>query len=452
MQLPWHKDEFTRGPSASQTLAAGFALLILGGALLLSLPVSNRDGRALPFINALFTSTSATCVTGLVVYDTFLQFTSFGQAVILLLIQIGGLGFMTFAMVIPMMMGRRIGLRERAYLMEAINPLQIGGVVRLAKHILAGTLIFELAGAGLLAIRFIPLFGVSRGLWFSVFHSVSAFCNAGFDLLGAYGPFVSLMPFYNDWLVCGTVMALIVIGGIGFVVWDDIGRNRLHFRRYALHTKIVLVMTAALIVLGAILIMILEWNGTMRGMSPGDRLLCSLFQAVSPRTAGFNTVDIGAMGEGSRLLTTLLMIVGAAPGSTGGGIKVSTFAVLTLAIFSQARLRTDVNVFHKRVDENVVKRAFCSTAIYILLALAGCFLITAVQGLDLEHTLFECFSAIGTVGLSTGITRALTPISRLTIILLMYIGRVGSLTVFMAVTEKHAHSQLRNPVEKVIIG
>ncbi len=438
--------------TSAQTLAVGFALLILMGGLLLSLPISNKNGEFISFLDALFTAGSATCVTGLVVFDTYTQFSMFGQLIILLLIQIGGLGFMSFAMLIPMMMGKKIGLKERAFQMEAINPLQLGGVVRLTKHILVGTLVFETIGAVLLAFRFIPDFGLKTGLWYAVFHSVSAFCNAGFDLLGVRAPYSSVSTYYNDPLVCLTIAFLIIIGGIGFVVWEDVSKHRLHVKKYALHTKIVLVMTASLIVVGTILFYIMEYNVTMKDMSFSERLLCSFFQSVSPRTAGFNSVDTATMAESSRLLTILLMIVGAAPGSTGGGIKVSTFAVIVLAISAQIRERTDVNAFRKRIDTDLVKRAFCSASIYLLMALLGCVIITGLQGLKLEDVLYECFSAIGTVGLSVGITRDLEPFSRFIIIALMYTGRVGSLTVFMAVAEKKTVKHLRNPVEKVIIG
>ena len=437
--------------SPAKIIALGFVLIILLGATLLSLPISNKDGRFLGFIDALFTATSATCVTGLVIADTYRQFTFLGQLVILCLIQVGGLGFMTFAILIPLFLGRRIGLMERRYLMEALGPLHIGGVVRLTKRILYGTLFFECLGAFLLALRFVPRFGWSEGLWFSVFHSISAFCNAGFDLMGIISPYSSLVHYYNDPLICMTIMSLIVIGGIGFVVWEDLAINKFNFSKYSLHSKVVLTTTSILIVVGTLLFLQLEWSSTMKDMPFGTKVLCSLFQSVTTRTAGFNTVDTAALSEGGNLLTNLLMIIGAAPGSTGGGIKVSTMAVIVITILAQARSREDVDVYKRRLEQDVIRRAFVSTALYISMALLVCLGISIFQDLAMKDIMFEALSAIGTVGLSTGITRELTIFSRLLIIILMYAGRVGSLTVFVAVAANKVN-KLRFPTDKIIVG
>ena len=438
--------------SARQILAAGFALIILSGALLLMLPLASRNGASIPFLNALFTATSATCVTGLVVYDTWTQFSLFGQAIILLLIQIGGLGFMTFAILFAMALGKRIGLTERGYLMEAVSASQLGGIVRLAKHILLGTLFFESLGAILLFSRFWPRFGLADGIWFSIFHSVSAFCNAGFDLMGSIQPFTSLIPFVNDPLVNLTIISLIIIGGIGFVIWDDLLKNRWHFTRYLLHTKVTLVSTGIVLFVSAALFYFLERDAAFAGLSSGGKLLAALFQAVTPRTAGFNTVDLTALSQGGSLLTMLLMAIGAAPGSTGGGIKITTFVVILLAVWANLQRREDVEIFHRRLEANLVKRAFLSTAFYFILLSSASLLILATQNLTLKDTLFETFSAIGTVGLSTGITRTLLPFSKLIILLLMYAGRVGSLTIFLAATEHRNVNPLRNPEDKIIVG
>ncbi len=438
--------------SAAQTLALGFALIILTGAVLLMLPMASRSGRAISFLDALFTAASATCVTGLVVFDTYTQFTVFGQVVILSLIQIGGLGFMTFAIFFSMVLRKRIGLRERAFLMEAVSADRLAGVVRLARRVLIGTVIAESIGAVLLAFRFCPALGLGRGIWYSVFHSVSAFCNAGFDLLGYQAPYQSLVEFGGDPLVLLTIAGLIIVGGIGFVVWDDMVEHRLAFRQYSLHAKVVLFCTALLLTGSTILFYIVETDASFAGMRGGERLLAAFFQAVTPRTAGFNAVDLTQLSEGGSLLTMLLMLVGASPGSTGGGKKITTFAVMMMAVSAHLRRRNDVDLFSRRIDPEVVRKAFCNALFYLSLMLAVAFAILTLQNeLPMKDVFFECISAIGTVGLSTGITRDLVPVSRLLVALLMYAGRVGSVTVFIAVSRKKT-GKLRYPVERIIIG
>lgn len=439
--------------SASQMLAFGFAAIILIGAALLTLPVASKSGQTIPFFDALFTAVSATCVTGLVVYDTWLQFSVFGQAVILSMIQIGGLGFMTFGVLFSMALGKKIGLRERAYLMESVNSMQLGGIVRLVRRILIGTCIMELFGALLLATRFIPAFGAGTGIWYSIFHAVSAFCNAGFDLMGCFGPYSSLTPFAGDVVVNFTIMMLIIVGGIGFVVWDDLARYKWHVKKYRLHTKLVLSFTAALLILPTVLFLVTEWDRAYAGMGFGESLLAALFQSVTTRTAGFNTTDLTRYSEGGTLLSIFLMAIGGGAGSTAGGLKVSTFAVLLLAAFANARGAEDVNLFGRRLETGVIRRAFCNAAVYLLLALLGAFIIGVAQdNIPLKNILFEVFSALGTVGLSTGSTGALYPVSRVVVMLLMYFGRVGSLTVFMAVADAKNTKQARYPQEKIIIG
>lgn len=436
-----------------QIIALGFAGIILLGALLLSLPVASRAGRAIPFIDALFTSTSATCVTGLVVYDTYTQFNLFGQLVILCLIQVGGLGFMTVATLFLMMTRRKIGLAERGMLIESVSAFQIGGIVRLVKRVMICAALFEGVGAVLLAIRFCPQMGVPTGIYNAVFHSVSAFCNAGFDLMGRFAPYTSLIPYQNDILVNLTMMSLIVIGGLGFVVWDDIWEHKLRFARYRLHTKIVLLTTMVLIVGGAVLFYVMEKDNTLAGLSPTGQVMASLFQSITPRTAGFNTVDTGALTEGGIALTILLMMIGASPGSTGGGIKTTTVMAILLATISYIRNSDDMNIFHRRLDTGALKRAYGSATIYIVLAVTGVFLLITTQGLHVKDTAFEAISAISTVGLSTGITRELSAVSRMIIIILMYCGRVGSLTLAMAIMARiKKKKNLQNPEEKIIIG
>ena len=436
-----------------QIIAIGFAGIILSGALFLSLPAASRDGNPLPFTDALFTSTSATCVTGLVVYDTYTKFSLFGQIIILCLIQIGGLGFMTVATLFLMMTGRKIGLAERGLLTDSVNAFHIGGIVRLIRRVILCTAIFEGAGAILLALRFCPQMGMVTGIYYAVFHSISAFCNAGFDLMGRFAPYTSLVPYQSDVLVNLTIMTLIVIGGLGFVVWDDIMEHKLDFNHYKLHTKIVIISTAFLIAAGAILFYFMEKSNTLAMMTPVDKLLASLFQSVTPRTAGFNTVDIGALSESGTVLSMLLMLVGASPGSTGGGIKTTTIMVILLATVSYIRNQDDINIFQRRLEGNILKRAYCIATLYIIMSVLGVFLLITIQNLPVKDAAFETLSAIGTVGLSTGITRELNTLSRIIIILLMYSGRIGSLTLAMAIVA-HMNKKItfRNPEEKIIIG
>jgi trk system potassium uptake protein TrkH len=438
--------------NATQKLAFGFAAIILLGALLLTLPFASKDAKSIPFINALFTATSATCVTGLVVYDTFEQFTLFGQAVILLLIQIGGLGFVAMVMMFALFLGRRIGLRERMLAAESLSSTQIGGVVKLVKRVLTSAFIFESAGTLLLAIRFIPEFGIGRGIWFSVFHSVSAFCNAGFDLMGTKAPYSSLVSYVGDPLVILTIGGLIVCGGIGFVVWGDVADHGWHIRRYKLHSKVVLTATAALLLAGTALFLILENRTVLSGMPVGEKILAALFQSITPRTAGYNSIDIAALSEAGKALTILLMLIGASPGSTGGGMKTSTFSIILFSLLASIRNREDTNAFHYRLDGELIQHAHRSAALYMVMFLAGTFIICANGHFSLTDSLFETASAIGTVGLTTGITRSLDGIGKMVLILLMYAGRVGSLTVFLAVAKRNGATKLRNATGNIIVG
>lgn len=431
-----------------QAMAVSFAGLIFVGALLLMLPAASRNGQSLPFLTALFTATSATCVTGLVLVDTATQFSLFGQAVLMLLIQLGGLSFMTVSILVPIMLGQRIGLRRRAVLMDTVGALQLGGVVRLARRALLVTATCEGVGAALLALWFCPRYGLGKGLWMSLFHAVSAFCNAGFDLLGTGN---SLTTVAGEVLPNVVLMALVVAGGLGFLVWDDLVSHRLRVRRWHLHSKIVLTGTAVLLVGGTLAFYLLVGEGAFGGLPRGQALLMSAFQAVTPRTAGFNTVDLMELSEGSTLLTMVLMFIGAGSGSTGGGIKVNTFAVLLLAALARARRREDANIFHRRLDGETVWKAYTSTCLYSLAALVGCGVL-CLEGVGLEDALFEAISAIGTVGLSRGVTPLLPRASQLAVIALMFAGRVGSMSVAMAITSSRPVPKIRNVSEKILIG
>ncbi|MFR1827898.1 MAG: TrkH family potassium uptake protein [Clostridium butyricum] len=436
----------------SQISAISFMSIILIGALLLTLPISSRSGEATPFIDALFTSASATCVTGLVVYDTYTHFSLFGQIVILSLIQIGGLGFMIIATLFSLMLKRKIGLKERGMLQESVSTVHIGGIVRLTKHILFGTVIFEAIGAIILALRFYPDMGLKQGLYNGVFHSISAFCNAGFDLMGRFEPSSSLTLYSGDIVVNLVIMSLIVVGGVGFLVWEDIFTNKLKFCKYRLHTKIVLVVTATLIIVPAIIFYSIERTNSFAGMGTTESWLASFFQSITPRTAGFNTVNIAELSEGSILLTIILMVIGGSPGSTAGGVKTTSFAVIILSLIASIRHTEDINVFNRRLERDVIKKAYDVITIYFMCCALAVFLICALQPFGLKEVFFEVVSALSTVGMSTGITPDLNSLSKFIITLLMFFGRVGSLSVALVFSEKKEYIPIRKPVEKISIG
>ncbi|MCQ2015478.1 TrkH family potassium uptake protein [Clostridium butyricum] len=436
----------------SQISAISFMSIILIGALLLTLPISSRSGEATPFIDALFTSASATCVTGLVVYDTYTHFSLFGQIVILSLIQIGGLGFMIIATLFSLMLKRKIGLKERGMLQESVSTVHIGGIVRLTKHILFGTVIFEAIGAVILALRFYPDMGLKQGLYNGVFHSISAFCNAGFDLMGRFEPSSSLTLYSGDIVVNLVIMSLIVVGGVGFLVWEDIFTNKLKFCKYRLHTKIVLVVTATLIIVPAIIFYSIERTNSFAGMGTTESWLASFFQSITPRTAGFNTVNIAELSEGSILLTIILMVIGGSPGSTAGGVKTTSFAVIILSLIASIRHTEDINVFNRRLERDVIKKAYDVITIYFMCCALAVLLICALQPFGLKEVFFEVVSALSTVGMSTGITPDLNSLSKFIITLLMFFGRVGSLSVALVFSEKKEYIPIRKPVEKISIG
>lgn len=436
-----------------QMIALGYFMVITIGTLLLSLPVASRNNTSAGFINSFFTATSATCVTGLVVFDTYTQWSIFGQLVILLLIQVGGLGFMTIITLFSFLLKRKIGLKERGLLRESVNVMYIGGIVRLVKKILIGTLLFEGLGAILLSMRFIPRMGLIEGVYNGIFHSVSAFCNAGFDLMGKYGKYSSLISFSDDTVVSLTIIMLIIVGGIGFFVWDDISRHKYHFKKYKLHTKIVLSTTAILIVSGAICFYIFESSNLLSEMGIGEKVIASVFGAVTPRTAGFNTVDTAALTPASKLLTMILMFIGGSPGSTAGGIKTTTLAVILISLWSSLRYKRNDNIFGRRLEDTAIKMATAVVTVNLIITFAATFLISATNAaLSLSDVSFEVLSAIGTVGLSTGITGELNNFAQIVIALLMYCGRVGSLSFALIFTEHRIPSSVQNPREKINIG
>lgn len=438
--------------STTQTIAAGFLVIILIGTLLLMLPVSSKSGEWTNILTALFTATSATCVTGLVVVDTYVYWSFFGKCVILALIQIGGLGFMTIGVFLAIFMKKNIGLRERGLLQESMNTLQIGGVVKLVKKITIATFAIEGIGAVLLAIRFIPQMGWLEGIGNGIFHSISAFCNAGFDLMGRNEEYSSLVAYSGDLLVNLTIMLLIVIGGLGFVVWDDLQKKKFRVREYMLHTKIVLVFTLVLLFGGALLIFLFERENLMADMGCKETILTSLFASVTARTAGFNTIDVAGMSVSSKLVTIALMFIGGSPGSTAGGVKTTTFAVMLIFVWANLRNSHGSNIFKRRLEEEEIRKASIVVTINLLLAVSAAIAICALQPFSLEDVMLEVFSAIGTVGMSTGITRELNVVSRIIVILLMYCGRIGSMTFALSFTERKKVAPIQLPAEKIIIG
>ncbi len=436
----------------TQWIAVGFFIIILLGTLLLMLPVSSRESGGTDFLSAFFTATSATCVTGLAVVDTYQHWTLFGQLVILLMIQVGGLGFVTIGITILLMMGKRIGLADRGLLRDSVNTLELGGVVRLAKLIVRGTLLIEGAGAVMLSHRFIPEFGFSEGIYYGVFHSVSAFCNAGFDLMGRFEAYSSLVRYADDWLVNLTCVSLILIGGLGFVVWRDLYQHRLQVRKYTLHTKMVLTALVFLIAVPTALFWLLERDGVLAGLTGSGQFLGALFAAVTPRTAGFNTTDVAGMGDAGKLLTLVLMLIGGNPGSTAGGVKTTTVMVLLFYIVSMIQHRDGVNVYGRRLEDGMIEKAAIVFTLTMTMAVTASFLICAIDHLPLTDVLLETFSAVDTVGMTTGITRQTGPCSRIILILLMYCGRIGSLSFALAFTDKKQKSSLRQPMERINIG
>ncbi len=431
-----------------QLIIMGFAGVILLGALLLMLPLSSRSGQVTPLGDALFTATSAVCVTGLVVQDTASYWSGFGQAIILLMIQIGGLGVITVAASFALLSGRRISLMQRSAVQEAIAAPQMGGIVRLTGFILRMTLAIEVIGALVMLPVFCHDFG-ARGVWMAMFHSISAFCNAGFDLMGtAEAPYVSLMGYASHPVINLTIMLLIGIGGIGFLTWDDVRANGLHLRRYRMQSKVILVMTALLIFFPALYF----FFGEFSALPLGSRITAALFQAVTPRTAGFNTVDLTQMTGAGQALIILLMLIGGSPGSTAGGMKTTTAAVLianAIAVFGR---REAPHFFGRRLEDGAIRSAATILMMYLCLFLAGGWIISLTEGLPMGLCLFEAASAIGTVGLSLGLTPGLGMVSRLVLILLMFFGRVGGLTMIYAALSSTKKRPSKLPQDKITVG
>lgn len=439
--------------STTKIITVGYVMVIAIGTFLLMLPISARNHQSASFMDAWFTATSATCVTGLVTHDTYTYWSSFGQGVLLVLVQIGGIGFMTIAISALTLTRKKIGLSQRLLMQEAVGAPQVAGVVRMSRLIFGGTMIFEGLGALLLSFYYIPRLGFGKGLYFSIFHSISAFCNAGIDLMGYYQPSSSLTTAADSYLVGITVAGLILIGGIGFLVWEDMLRWKWHVSRYRLHSKVVLAAAGVLVVVGTALMFVFEQGKpSMEGKNLGEQLLCSFFQAVTPRTAGFNTVDLNQLTSSSQMLMVCLMFIGGSPGSTAGGIKTTTLTILLLTIWTEFRKRKDVEVFKRRVEGEVIRHAACILMFYGSLAFLSSMLICAVEGMGAKEVIFEVVSALCTVGLSLGITAEVGIVSHVILILLMFIGRVGGITILIAFSSRLSMIPSKLPAEKIAVG
>ena len=440
----------------TKLIVLSFFLVILMGTLLLLLPSASRDGTGASFIEALFTATSAVCVTGLVVVDTYQHWTVFGQVVILSLIQVGALGLITLATFFSTLLSKKMRLRSMILAQESINYFSFEGIMNLIKSVVLVTLCIEVTGALILSTRFVPQYGL-KGFYLGLFHSISAFCNAGFDLMSisGAGQFVSFTQYNNDPVVIYTIALLIIIGGLGFVVWKDLYDYRIT-KSLMLHTKLVLTITTLLIVLGAILFYIFESgnSATMGTLNLAGKINASIFQSVTPRTAGYNTVDLNGMNDISKLLTIIFMFIGAAPGSTAGGIKVTTFGIILFAILSQLKGSEETVIFKRQVSFTIVGKALAIIGLSASLVLVFTTIIMSIENKPMINVLYEVTSAFGTVGLSTGLTPDLHIVSKLLLIIMMFLGRVGPVTFALALTAKSHknNADIIYPEGKVIVG
>ncbi|EIV99415.1 LOW QUALITY PROTEIN: potassium uptake protein, TrkH family [Thermoanaerobacter siderophilus SR4] len=436
----------------TQVLALGFAAIILIGTLLLMLPVATKSGEGADFLTALFTATSATCVTGLVVVDTKTYWSTFGQIVIMLLIQVGGLGIMTMSTLFALILGRRITFKERLVMQEAFNTNSLGGIVKFAKYILMVSFLFESIGAIILTLRFLPQMGLKKAVYYGLFHSISAFNNAGFDLMGN---FRSLTGYVSDWVVNLVIMGLIIFGGLGFYVLLDIYEHR-HFNKFTLHSKIVITITLFLIAIGTLLIFLFEYNNpkTLKPLDFPTKILAALFQAVTPRTAGFNTLSLSDMTIASKFLTIILMFIGASPAGTGGGIKTTTFAVILYTVLSVIKGEEETVLYKRTISRNIVYKAVAISFISVFIIFSVTMVLSITETSDFLTILYETISAFGTVGLSLGLTPELTTVGRIIIIFTMYTGRVGPLTLALALAKRQRRPKpiIKYAEEKIMVG
>ena len=440
--------------SPTQTIALVFLGIILLGTVLLWLPAASRDGKSCGLLGALFTATSATCVTGLVMFDTWSQFSGFGQGVILGLIETGGLGFMSAASIVVFLMRRKVGLKQRMLMAQALSLNEMEGVVRLQKYVLFGSMGIQMIGAVVLFLRFLPMQGVATVAWWGVFHAISAFCNAGFDILGSIAPGASISVLNHDPVVCVTLMVLIVIGGLGFFVWEELVRVH-NWKKFSVYTKLVLTTSFALILGGAVAFCLLEWNnpGTLGAMAPGQKILNGFFQSVTVRTAGFASVDQALLTDAAKGVSMLLMLIGGSSGSTAGGLKTVTLVVLLLFMWTRARGRQTVCVFKHSIPTDKVLDAVSIASILIGLSMFGALFISATSPISFTDSLYESVSALATVGLTAGATGSMSIPAKLLIIVYMYFGRVGVLTISLGfLMGDKAEERFRYAYTNVLIG
>ena len=434
-----------------QILALGFLLLILVGALILTLPISTTSGESTNFLDALFTATSAVCVTGLIVVDTGTYWNAFGQTVIMILIEIGGLGFMSFTTLIAIILGKKITLRERLILQDAMNTFNIQGLVKMVKYVLVFTVSVQFFGALLFSTQFVPEYGLGKGAFYSIFHSISAFCNAGFDI---FGNFSSLTSYNSNAVVIMVASALIIIGGLGFTVWSEVYSSK-SLKKVSLHSKMVILMTIVLVLGGTLLMFLFENNNvnTIGNMSFFDKIMNSFFASVTPRTAGFNSIPTDGMTTAGQFLTIILMFIGGSPGSTAGGIKTTTIGILIVTIVCVIKGREDAEVFKRRFSKDLVYKAFTLIFIGVSLVIVVTMLLSYTEkGASFISLFYETVSAFGTAGLTLGLTSELSSIGKVLIIFMMYLGRVGPLTVVLSITRKKINSGIKYPEGKILIG
>ena len=442
-----------RNLSPTRVIAFSFAVAILIGTVLLSLPIATDKAHETTVLDALFTAVSATCVIGLSPFDTYTHWTTFGQIVILVLFQIGGLGIMTFMSMFSVFLHKKIGLQERLLLVQTSGNIRLNGVVKLLKKIFIGTFLFEAIGAVILAYAFYEEMGLKKSIYYGIFHSVSAFCNAGFDLMGFRDPFSSLTYYEKSPIVCFTLMALIILGGLGFFVWSDVLKNKFHFSRYSLHSKIILYSALVLILLGWFFYYIFELNGNLYNLTYPEKIMSSLFLSVSTRTAGFVTMDISQLSESGLLLTMCLMFIGSGVGSTSGGVKTTTIAILLAAIVAFAKGKKDVVIFKRRIENDTIRHAASIFLVYLAAVLVSTIIICYVDGIKLQDAMFETIAAVSTVGYSRIGVQNMSMLSRIIMMILMYGGRIGFMSLLMVFWEKDkGEAPVEHPTEEIMIG
>lgn len=444
---------FYKNLSFTQYLVCGYLLLILLGAAILMLPISSREHIVTPFLECIYTATSSLSGTGLMLYDTYTHWSLFGQIVLLIIIQIGGIGFMSMAIFALSFTGKKIGLKQRVTMRESISGISGGGIVKMTRFILMGTILFEAVGTVILCFFYIPRCGAALGFFYALFHSISGFCTAGIDLMGHFDPGTSLITARTDLLLNLTLITLLNIGGIGYITWDDIKTHKHHFKKYRLQSKIVLMITLIFYVVGLALMLLLEWNNTLGDLNgTGEKVLVSSMLVTSGRDAGFAPLVVADLRPATIMMMLVFMFVGGAPGSTACGIKTTTFTVMIMTIVSVFRKRKSVELFGRRIDEETVRNACCVTTLYLMVVTVGTIIISAIENIEITPIVFELVSAISSCGLSMGISSDLSPISVFIVTLVMFFGRIGGITFIVSLAGGGTHAKSQLPEEKIMVG